>query len=358
MKAELTCAIARDLLPSYVDGLTAPETNEAVEAHLAACPDCAARMAAMKTPEPSPSGAQAEAADREVDYLKKVRRLSRQRMVLAAVCTALVLLAGAAMKLFFIGVPAPEESVAITSAYQEGSVLYLQFTSLASGMDFRDWTITEEDGILSVTARQVLLSPISPKERELTVPLSSDTREVRVCGRLVWQDGMIFAGAEGGIVDLWEARTPYVGNASALGRLAVQLDLEGYFGPFTSSLQTSAQPYRWTLEFKNAPSYTDDIMPFYAMQMLALVGNLEEVGWTYTDGNGVLHTHVVTLSGADALLPALTEQYNAACGTDWTPLAGVKDYAASASTLRQLYNLSWQLVQWETPVWTGEDCCQ
>ena len=42
MKNDLTCAVARDLLPSYVEGLTSEETNGAVEAHLAACPECAA----------------------------------------------------------------------------------------------------------------------------------------------------------------------------------------------------------------------------------------------------------------------------------------------------------------------------
>ena len=40
MKNDLTCGVVRDLLPSYVEGLTAPETNEAVERHLS---DCAAR---------------------------------------------------------------------------------------------------------------------------------------------------------------------------------------------------------------------------------------------------------------------------------------------------------------------------
>ena len=40
MKPELTCAIVRDLLPSYVEGLTSEETNQAVDAHLASCPDC------------------------------------------------------------------------------------------------------------------------------------------------------------------------------------------------------------------------------------------------------------------------------------------------------------------------------
>ena len=41
MKNDLTCGVVRDLLPSYVEGLTSPESNTAVERHLSECPDCA-----------------------------------------------------------------------------------------------------------------------------------------------------------------------------------------------------------------------------------------------------------------------------------------------------------------------------
>ena len=59
MKNDLTCGVVRDLLPSYVEGLTSGETNAAVERHLAGCPDCTARRDAMAAPaEP------AETADR------------------------------------------------------------------------------------------------------------------------------------------------------------------------------------------------------------------------------------------------------------------------------------------------------
>ena len=51
MKNELTCAVVRDLLPSYVEGLTSEETNQAVESHRSGCPDCAARRDAMAAPE-------------------------------------------------------------------------------------------------------------------------------------------------------------------------------------------------------------------------------------------------------------------------------------------------------------------
>ena len=65
MKNDLTCGVVRDLLPSYVEGLTSEETNRAVEAHLAACPACARLREAMAAPEGEP-----EEQAKEVDYLK------------------------------------------------------------------------------------------------------------------------------------------------------------------------------------------------------------------------------------------------------------------------------------------------
>ena len=80
MKNDLTCGVVRDLLPSYVEGLTSEETNAAVETHLASCSECTACRDAMKAPtEP------AEQA-KEVDYLKTVKRRNGRRVVLAVLC--------------------------------------------------------------------------------------------------------------------------------------------------------------------------------------------------------------------------------------------------------------------------------
>ena len=86
MKNDLTCAVVGDLLPAYAEGLTAPETNDAVERHLSACPDCAAKLAAMRAPEPE---REPEETAKEVDYLKKVKRRSWKRVVLAVFLTLL-----------------------------------------------------------------------------------------------------------------------------------------------------------------------------------------------------------------------------------------------------------------------------
>ena len=36
----LNCHIVRDLLPSYLEHLTSPETEAELTEHLSACPDC------------------------------------------------------------------------------------------------------------------------------------------------------------------------------------------------------------------------------------------------------------------------------------------------------------------------------
>ena len=84
MKNDLTCGVVRDLLPSYVEGLTSPESNTAVERHLSECPDCAQLRTAL-------AGAPEQAAPedaKEVDYLKKVKRRGWRRVAAAVAVTA------------------------------------------------------------------------------------------------------------------------------------------------------------------------------------------------------------------------------------------------------------------------------
>ena len=45
----MKCEIIRDLLPSYIDGLTSAESNELIEEHLKECAECQKILAEMKT---------------------------------------------------------------------------------------------------------------------------------------------------------------------------------------------------------------------------------------------------------------------------------------------------------------------
>lgn len=344
---ELPCAIVEDLLPAYVEGLTSEETTAAVEAHLASCPACAAKRAAMGAEE-GPSPEEAEETAREVDYLKKVRRRSRRRVALAVLGTLAVLMIGFAAKVFVIGSPLDPDGVAVDTQ-EEGGVLQVGISSLGSGNAFHGWTVEEADGVAVVTARSVLVSPLfRDGTGTVGVPLEGVT-EVWLGqageGRLVWQEGTEISP------DAWalyQAQTPYVGDNSAVGRALAAVDT--WYGPpivdYTISLQTSSEPYGLTIHFDSVTAYVsgagrslDKRMYAVAPSLLALIGNLGEVRWTYAAPDGTAVTRSVTLEEVDAALPDWIAAYDLDAGADWTAPESVKDYAASPAAVQQLIDL-------------------
>ena len=322
MKNDLTCAVVRDLLPSYVEGLTSDETNTAVERHLSACPDCMARKNAMAAPaEPAETAEQS----REVDYLKTVKRKSGRRVVIAVLCTVLLIVAGFAAKIFIIGTPAQEQDLFVAEAAEENGILRLSISTPSSATAFWGWTVDTADGVADIHARSVLVSPLFPNGGgTVEVPLDG-VEEVRLCGRTIWQDGTLIQER---VARLYEARPPYVGDMPALNRVANALNIQSRCGSYLNSLKTAQEPYGWTLEFSDVYSekqaaWLDETMEHdLAPLMLALVDNLGEVSWTYRTQDGALQTRTVTLQQVNEALPR-----------------PVKDYAASPAQLQQLCDL-------------------
>lgn len=345
---ELPCAVVEDLLPAYVEGLTSEETTAAVEAHLASCPACAAKRAAMGAEE-GPSPEEAAETAREVDYLKAVRRRSRRRITLAVLATLLALLLGFAAKVFVIGEPLGPTGVTV-AAQRMDDILRVKVSSAVSGNAFRGWTVENRDGVVSITARSVLVSPLfRDGTGTVEIPLEGVT-EVWLgqagTGWMIWQaDTEISADAWA----LYQAQTPYVGDNSAVGRVLAAVDT--WYGPpivdYTISLQTSAEPYGLTIHFDDVTAHIlcagksiDDRMYAVAPALLALIGNLGQVQWTYAAPDGTAVTRSVTLEEVDAALPDWIAAYDLDAGADWTAPESVKDYAASPAALQRLLELT------------------
>ena len=84
---KLPCAVVRDLLPTYAENLTEPETKELVALHLQDCADCRARLEELSADPPHPL----ETAQ-PLDALKRQIRVRRLRSAaMAALCVFLVL---------------------------------------------------------------------------------------------------------------------------------------------------------------------------------------------------------------------------------------------------------------------------
>ena len=339
MKNDLTCAVVRDLLPSCVENLAAAETVQAVERHLAACPDCAARHAAMVDPE---LAAKLEEERRELDYLRRVKRRSRFRILAAVVCTVLVIAGGFAAKIFLIGTPIQPQTYALRHYMDEENVLHLIIDCVNSAWAYHGWKTEETDGVVEISGRSVTVSPVHKEGwGRLKVPLEG-VREVRLCGDVVYQDGVVVGSAA---MHRYGARTPYVGEAPALGRVAEAVGLDAQWS-YTTELATGQRPYRWTIKFQDHwgdTSAGEWMRYYYGPQMLALVDNLDEVGWTYTTATSSGKTFcegVLTLEEADAHLAELLE--GSSLDGRWKELKSVKDFAATPAGMQVLYDLLWE----------------
>lgn len=330
--------MVRDLLPSYVEGMTSDETNAAVEAHLAACPDCAARRDAMAAPEETETAEQS----REVDYLKTVKRKSGRRVLIAIACTILLITAGFAAKIFIIGTPAQEQDLFVAEAVEQNGILRLSISTPSSATAFWGWTVDTADGVADIHARSVLVSPLFPNGGgTVEVPLDG-VDEVRLCGRLVWQDDTLIQER---VARLYETKTPYVGDMPALNQVANALDIQGRLGSYTNSLHTSSRPYDWTLEL-TAPRAViakfESSMNAVAIPLLVLVDNLDQVTFAYTDVRGQSYQYTVTKENAIDVLRARMETLKE---VGWktedlglTLLDNIKDYAATPAEFQRLYH--------------------
>ena len=137
-------------------------------------------------------------------------------------------------------------------------MLRVDISSVGSGNAFHGWKVQDEDGIVTITARSVLVSPLfRDGTGTVEVPLEGVT-EVWLGqtgeGRLVWQEGTEISP------DAWalyQAQTPYVGDNSAVGRALAAVDT--WYGPpivdYTISLQTSSEPYGLTIHFDSVTAY-------------------------------------------------------------------------------------------------------
>ena len=345
MKNDLTCGVVRDLLPSYVEGLTSTESNTAVERHLSGCPDCAQLRTAL-------AGAPKQAAPedaKEVDYLKKVKRRGWRRVAAAVAVTVLLFTAGVAAKLFVIGTPIQTQGMSWVISTDVPGQLDIRVYSIWSGTACRQWeTEQEPEGIVRVTCRQVLPSHLSNSGDYRAVLNTEGVNAVYLGDQLIWQGGVEISPQ---IDRIYQAQTPYVGDAPAVGQVlsAGRFD---WIGDYTIELQTSAQPYRLTLNF-SAPHTPGGIRlsetGLYQdmAAVLAIIGNLDEMECAFRDENGQPWSRVLTVEELNQDLPRIIADYNErfSHGKPCPLYDDVKNYAGSCADLEQLYDAMW---------WAGE----
>ncbi len=324
-------------MPLYQDGLLSEESKGEVEAHLANCEDCYEIYRKMHTALAVNEEAEHK---KDIDYLRKVKRHNYRKIILA-VCAVLVVVAGIwAMNVFYVGQDAEPDDV-FWQCFQDGDKVYVNVMAVDSAAGFRNWDIapmdTENQGYYDITAKKVLISPLSTGEQEFSFDLDE----------VIWQDGI---GIIPKVAELYDTHTPYVGDLSAIGKVARALNIADRCGNFKNELHTSAEPYSWSFDFtdeldeKWQSDELDYQMEKNAYFLIALIDNLSVVKWTYTDSDGNFQEKSISILELEAKLPALYESYNQKMQTAFQPETSLKEYADSLPDLQILYNVLYNIL--------------
>lgn len=354
MMEKQECEVVRDLLPLVVEGLASEPSRRMVEQHLATCPECAALRHTMQE---MIAPVQPQAEEKQVDYLKTVRRKSRRRVILAVAATLLVLVLGAAAKLFLIGDKA-KDTVGLSwwqQTSEDGAMVTVRVSSAYSADAFAGWNMKRQGDAVYLEGRRVLVSPLYPTAFYMCEIAVADVREIYLCGKLIWQDGVpIF----GDTATLFPLKTPYLGSASAVAAITNALQVGVLDGAgYDCTLSLSEDGVTIHVSENLNPGFAVETVPGAllgdrsaqllpkAVKMLALIDNLQQVHWTFGKPSGSTdYDGGITLAEAEELVAAL---WNGARKAGVTALEypGLKNMDTPAKYQTLVNVLSWGLAK-------------
>lgn len=295
--SKISCEMIRDLFPSYIDGLTSEASNRAVEEHVANCEECRKLLSSMKSGEEA--FAPEEPEKKEIDYLKKNRR----RTVMIVLFSILGVLAlgvlVVALRFFVIG----DKMDFFPIVEVKGKTVNVKYgVAMDSATAIGGFYFTEKDGIVTVTARRVLVSPLHPVgELEATYTASQLVREVRAGDRVVWYDQTKLSIMAS---NLWACRHDFIGDMPANNKAAREMYLWDVLGTYTSELETREEPYGWKIILEYDLSIepelrSEETLRGAAFLLISIIRNLDHVTFSYTKDN-VAGEITFTRADADA----------------------------------------------------------
>ena len=309
----LKCEIVRDLLPSYVDGLTSDVTNEEIKRHLQECEACSAALEHMCEPETILQETAAEEV-REVDYLKKVRRRTGRMIVVGILAAVIVVTALFCVKVFLLGTQITPEQIAyevtidksgqgaLEDVISSGDRIEISGGFMGSAIGYARTVWSEEDGVVTADVYGALVGVFNDGSFTAEYEPKGEVRQVRLGHLVIWESGRPVARRA---AEVYDTVTPYVGDISAIDGVAGALRIGEEIGGYTNELHTAAEPYGWSLVMNEAVAAARETAVYEKMKadscvMIAAIENLGFVTWEYETEAGKQEL-TVTAEDASAL---------------------------------------------------------
>ena len=348
----LACHVVKDLLPLYADRLTGEQTSRDIKEHLLGCEDCSREYRAMTGESGSEPKAEGEGpggesfaepsgrvdpaqAEKEIDYLKKVRKRSKLPAVIVG-CVALLAIAILIVRIYVVGKDEPWY-VSMSGSVNGKEVNIESITPVYSDLAISGISFSEQNGVVTVNVRTVPVLFFQSSEKSASYTAQQDVKTLqRADGLVLWTDNV---KVDTYTAEVFKARTKYIGNNSAVADLIKTVNKKYLLGiPDNMELQTKTEPYGLKL-------YDNDSMVTcteeektrmisywqkHSCVFLACVDNLGYVEFEYKDLNGQPLNFKFTLEDANRLIGQNLATYG---------VSDIKGFGQSAGKLQHLMNI-------------------
>lgn len=299
MKNKLPCEMIRDLLPSYVDGLTSDVTNEVIREHIETCDECRKILQRMQEPE----NIEPEESEKEIDFLKKTRSKMRRMIVISIAMMVFLVTAIFFVYAYFVGDEAYADSV-LCQTTVSGNEVNISGTVVDSARGISKIEFEEDDGVVNITLKATLVSPFHKGDFAVKYEADEPVTQVKIGNRIIWDHGEKISAETSAV---YNAKHLYVGDMVANGTLASALGMPEVLGEFQNSLHTTEEPYGWSIyvQRKIQPAYEDRVqrqMISFGYILLATVDNLDYLEFSYKNTYNDFCSLLVTQDDANFFL--------------------------------------------------------
>lgn len=190
----LTCAVVRDLLPLYHDGVVSGETRSAVGEHLMGCEDCRREYEVLREVLPEAAGKGKTTLTRFRELLKQQKRKKIIAIILAAVLAAAAATGGVAAlsQWYIVPVSADEFEVRDVCLIDtpEGERAFVRWTYTYGGSSAIKSRISGDGHTVNIEMKHPVLDWVSVKGHERSdfwfVSVEEEIDAVTFNGETVW----------------------------------------------------------------------------------------------------------------------------------------------------------------------------
>lgn len=282
---KIPCELIQDLLPLYLDGLTSDVTSGYMQEHFLTCASCQKKYEMMNQAISANEEELKIEEQKEIDYLKKVKKNNRKKLLIGFISAVLVILIATFVKVYIFGYETDSYTITNFKLDRPNSAAIIEGTfDDTNSVYCRYKMISQKGGTQKVIIYGCRPSPWhKEKDFEFAIPFNSIEKEVEVAGATIDRHGVLVSPLARNLI---KARNPYIGDMPANDRIAQLLDIEGSLGEYENELQTEKSPYTWTFKFKSVVTDFDAFdkrMESYASLLMFSIDNLEKVTWTYKE---------------------------------------------------------------------------